>query len=755
MVNDDNFRGKIGRTFSESIPDWPDPPNTHDGASPNVLVILLDDTGFGNFGCYGSTIDTPNIDLLASGGLRYNNFHVTPLCSPTRASLLTGRNHHAVGMGALANAHNMGFPSRRALVSRHAGTLAEILREEGYSTYALGKWHLNPAEENSAAGPRHGWPLQRGFDRFYGFLPGATDQFYPELTYDNHSVYPPKTPEEGYHVTEDMVDHAIEFVNDQKSIHPNSPFFMYFAPGAMHEPHQAPKSYIEKYKGKFDEGWDVIRERYFKNQIALGIIPPNTSLAPRNPGVKAWSELSNDERTFMCRLQETWAGFLDHTDAEIGRLMTYLKSIDEFDNTIILLTADNGTSQGGGPTGVMYLGSGGGLGASNDGKTAVESRGRRLIQEDMTEMQNVLDDVGGPRSFTDIPWGWAQVGNTPLRWYKHDTHGGGIRVPLIIHHPDGIQPDGEIREQFHHVSDIAPTILEMLNVQPKARYEGYDQLPISGTSFAYSFDSNEIISRKPVQYFEMNGHRGLWHDGWKAVTRHQPNTSYDDDEWELYNLSEDFSETNNLALDEPEKLRELIEMWWVEAGRYGVLPLADASINAGGVSGHPGAFHENLHYRFANPMSHIPSSLAPQVGKGDWSLLADIQLIDRQTEGVVYSQGNVIDGFSLYVQDERLCFAHNAVGKSTIGSASLPQTEGRMTIGVTFAYNPTGRGGIATLVCDGDSIGAVTVPMNRNAQKNGVDIGKDVLSPITNLYQAPFAFTGLIYSVEVDITQRK
>jgi arylsulfatase len=326
---------------------------------------------------------------------------------------------------------------------------------------------------------------------------------------------------------------------------------------------------------------------------------------------------------------------------------------------------------------------------------------------------------------------------------------------LIIHHPNGIQPDGEIREQFHHVSDIAPTILEMLNVQPKARYEGYDQLPISGTSFAYSFDSNEIISRKPVQYFEMNGHRGLWHDGWKAVTRHQPNTSYDDDEWELYNLSEDFSETNNLALDEPEKLRELIEMWWVEAGRYGVLPLADASINAGGVSGHPGAFHENLHYRFANPMSHIPSSLAPQVGKGDWSLLADIQLIDRQTEGVVYSQGNVIDGFSLYVQDERLCFAHNAVGKSTIGSASLPQTEGRMTIGVTFAYNPTGRGGIATLVCDGDSIGAVTVPMNRNAQKNGVDIGKDVLSPITNLYQAPFAFTGLIYSVEVDITQRK
>ena len=464
------FGGRIGFTHEESEPHWDPPLPSHDGKSPNVLLVLLDDTGFGNLGCFGSTIETPNMDRLAENGLRYSNFHVTPLCSPTRASLLTGRNHHSVGMGAIANLHDSGYPNLRALLSRNSATLAEMLRDEGYSTFALGKWHLNPTEHNSAAGPRNGWPLQRGFDRYYGFLPGSTDQYYPELTYDNHPVYPPKTPEEGYHVTEDLVDRAIGFISDQKSIYPNMPFFMYFALGAMHFPHQVPKKYIDKYKGRFDEGWDIIRQQYFDRQLELGIIPEGTKLPPRNPGVKAWEEFEENEKKFMCRLQETWAGFLEHTDEQLGRLIDYLASISQLDNTIIVLTADNGTSQNGGPYGVTTLGPVPQRSAANNGQTIAAFSGNPLPEEDFSNIDEILDDIGGPKSYADIPWGWSQVGNTPLRWYKHDTHGGGVRVPLIVQYPEGIKDRGGIRNQFHHVSDITPTILEMLGIEPKSSY---------------------------------------------------------------------------------------------------------------------------------------------------------------------------------------------------------------------------------------------------------------------------------------------
>jgi len=717
-----------------------------------VVVILFDDTGFGNFGCYGSTIDTPNIDALAQNGLRYTNFHVTPLCSPTRASLLTGRNHHSVGMGSIGNYHDIGFPSQRALVSRHAATLAEMLREEGYATYALGKWHLNPSEQNSAAGPRHGWPLQRGFDRYYGFLAGATDQFYPELTHDNHPVDPPKRPEDGYHVTEDLVDHAIAFVSDQMSIYPNSPFFLYFALGAMHEPHHAPKEYIEKYRGHFDAGWDVIRQQWFERQLELGIIPPNTKLTPRNPGVKSWEELSQNERNFMCRLQETWAGFLEHSDAQIGRLIDYLESSGQLENTIIVLTADNGTSQNGGPTGVMHIGSSTALSATNEGLTQAESLGRTLRQEDMDEVQSRLDEIGGPRSFTDIPWGWSQVGNTPLKWYKQDVHGGGVRVPLIVRHGPSIKDAGGIREQFHHVSDVTPTILEMLGVEPRSSYQGYEQMPISGTSFAYTFEGSATPSRKTVQYFEMVGHRGIWSDGWKAVTRHVPGADYDEDDWELYHVAEDFSETENLAEQHPERLRALIDLWWLEAGRYGVLPLDDRTMERGGPSRHPGAFHENLSYHFSPPISHVPTALAPQVGRGDWVLTADIEVPDSSVEGVIFSQGSVIDGFSLFIQDGRLCFAHKALGKESFGhTEAIPQ--GRIKVGLRFERT-SGRTSHAIFIIDGEEAGTVEIPFSRNAGRGGVDIGRDVLSPITERYTAPFEFGGVIHSVDLEVTPR-
>ena len=377
MRASERFEGTIGRTYKESEPWWPPLPEDEHGERPNVLVVLFDDTGFAHFGCYGSTIDTPNIDALAADGLRFSNFHVTPLCSPTRASLLTGRNHHAVGMRTVANYHDGGFPNMRGSVSRHAGTMAEILQGQGYATYVLGKWHLNPAEESSAAGPFDNWPLQRGFDRFYGFLPGATDQFYPELTCDNHHIDPPKAPEQGYHVSEDLVDQAIGFLRDKRSNRPRQPFFMYFSLGAMHEPHQAPRPYVEKYRGRFDGGWDAVRQTYFERQQASGILPPGTELAPRNPGVVPWDDVPANEQRFGVRLQEAFAGFLDHTDAQIGRLIDYLREVGELDNTILVLTADNGTSQMGGPTGLMHAGMSSGRSASNDGRMVAEDRPRR------------------------------------------------------------------------------------------------------------------------------------------------------------------------------------------------------------------------------------------------------------------------------------------------------------------------------------------------------------------------------------------
>ena len=736
-----DFSGRIGTTYKDSEPDWPSPASS--GDTPNVVLIFLDDTGFANLGCYGSTIDTPNMDALAANGLRYSNFHVTPLCSPSRASLLTGRNHHAVGISTITGFGDSGYPNQRGKISRNAATLAEMLSDEGFVTFALGKWHLNPPTDDSAAGPFDEWPLQRGFNRFYGFLPGATDQFYPQLTHDNHPVPTPKTPEEGYHLTEDLVDHAIEYVNDLKSVRPDTPFFMYFAPGAMHFPHQAPKAYIEKYRGRFDEGWGVLRERYFQQQIELGVIPEGTCLPPNNPGVEPWETLTQNQKNFVCRLQETWSGFLDHTDAQIGRLMDHLRAIDQLDNTIVVLTADNGTSQGGGPFGVMNAGHGR-RNATNDGRTVGEKRGNPPREEDFDAIQEKLDDIGGPYSNSDIPWGWAQVGNTPLRWYKQDTHGGGVRVPMIVHYPPAIKDTGGVRNQFHYVTDVAPTILEMLNVKPQAQYRGYEQMPIAGTSLAYTF-TEDGPTQKPIQHFEMMGNRGLWKDGWKAVTRHEFNDDYDDDEWELYHLDEDFSESNNLAAAEPDRLKEMIELWWKEAERHGVLPMDD---RPGGrePKGQSGA----RSYRYFPPIGHISNKQSPAVAARNWSLSADVE-IQADTEGVIYSQGSFMNGFSLFIQDGALCIAHTVRGDATVCRAPSPLPSGRISVRIAFEPN-TDNTGLFTLMAEGQTIASVEIADTTSmTSMRGTDIGHDWDSPITNVYQAPFRFTGVIHSVDIRV----
>ena len=736
MPEREQFGGRIGRTLAESAPWWPEP---HDhGDRPNVVVILFDDLGYSHFGCYGSTIATPNIDSLAAGGLRFTNFHVTPMCSPTRAALLTGRNPHTVGMRAIAN-FDSGFPHQRACITSRAATVAEMLHAERYATYALGKWHLNPVEEASAAGPFDHWPLQKGFDRFYGFLGPETDQFHPELTYDNHHIDPPATPDDGYHLTEDLVDRAQAFLRDHQSIRPQQPFLLYVGLGATHAPHQAPAEYIERYRGKFDKGWDAVREEWFARQLELGIIPPDTQLAPRNPGVEPWAELSDNARSFMARLQETFAGFLEHTDAQIGRLVRYLDESGQLDNTLLLILADNGASQEGGAQGVSD-----------------SERSFNQLPDDLDEVQSRLGEIGGPRSNPNFPWGWAQAGNTPLRWYKQNTHGGGVRVPLIAHWPRGISDRGGIRRQFHYVTDILPTILEAVGAEAPAEHRGEPQIPVAGSSLRYAFDDPEAESSRHVQYFEHFGHRGIWIDGWKAVTWHPRGQSFDEDEWELYDLATDFSETNNLAAEQPQRLREMIDAWWVEAGKHGVLPLDDRTGELLGPSRRPGGFHEAGRYSYKHPISHLPSDIVPPLDGHSWTISADIERGGTDDEGVLIAYGTLYGGYSLYIQANRLHFHYNALGSHTDIAADAELPAGRCTVSVSMQGNGIRQPGNVTLQLDGEQIGGGTVPMQvRSHLARGGDIGADRLSPVADTYDAPFEFSALIHQVDVEIQRKR
>lgn len=735
MKQYERFDGVIGRTHADSTPWWPTPPHPGD-AAPNVVVILIDDLGFAQFGCFGSDIETPNVDRLAAGGLRFTNFHVTPVCSPTRAALLTGRNHHTVGMRSVSN-FSSGYPHMRGQVSNHAATMAEVLRDAGYATFGLGKWHLCQMENASAAGPFDQWPCQRGFDRYYGFLDGETDQFTPELIYDNHAVDPPATPEQGYHLSEDLVDHAIRFIHDSKSIRPDRPFFTYLAFGATHAPHQSPAAYLEKYRGRFDAGWDDARARWFARQVEMGLVPRDTTLAPRNPGVEPWDDLSTNQRRLACRLQEAFAAFLDHTDAQIGRLVAALERLGQLDNTAIFLLSDNGASQEGGPFGVLH-----------------EMKFFNFILESPDDAVARLDDIGGPSSHANYPWGWAQAGNTPFKWYKQNTHEGGVHVPLIVHWPAGVADGGGLRSQFHYVTDIAPSVYEITGVTPPAVYRGLEQMPLAGTSMRYCFDAAAANApgRKQVQYFEMMGHRAIWADGWKAVTRHQPGVSFDDDTWELYHVAEDRSECHDLAATMPEKLAELIALWWAEAEEYGVLPLDDRTIQLFGArfrerSPHP----ERRRYTYYPPLTSIPAQVCAQIGGRSWDLAATIER-PAGAGGVLYATGNRNSGASLFVQDDRLVFDYNCFGDHHVAVSTVPVPIGASVVGVRFRR--LAQGGEATLIIDGAPCGTVPVPfVMRMISSVGSSVGFDHGSPVSLRYDDEFAFQGDLRRVDIDLVK--
>lgn len=724
----EQFQGVIGRTVAESTPWWP-PHKQPPAGSPNIVIVLLDDTGFAHFGCYGSTIETPNIDRLAANGLRYTNFHTTALCSPTRACLLTGRNHHSVGMRGVSN-FDTGFPHMRGSISPHAATIAEMLREHGYATFAVGKWHLAPMHECSMAGPFDNWPLQRGFDRFYGFMQGETDQFHPELTIDNHHVDPPTGPEDGYHLSEDLVIQSMRMVRDLHSVRPDRPFFLYVAFGATHAPHQAPQAYLDKYRGRFDEGWDVARDRWFARQKEMGIVPPDTELAPRNPGVDEWNALDPTRQAFARRLQEAFAAFLDHTDAQIGRLADFLAELDLLDDTIFIVTSDNGASQEGLATGVMN-----------------EFSFFNLVAEDIDHIvEHRLDDIGGPHSHSNYPWGWAQAGNTPLKWYKQNTFGGGIRDPLVIHWPARIKDGGALRHQFHHVTDLVPTFLDVLEIKAPANYRGLDQMPVHGTSLAYTFDSSDVRSRKPVQYFEQFGHRGIWKDGWKAVTHHTKGEPFDDGEWELYHLDEDFSECRNLASEHPDVLRDLIDTWWTEAGRYGVLPLDDRSWELFGGTPRPGTPHAVDTYVYFPPVSHLPSDAAPRLGGRSWTITADLERPDGRGNGVIFAQGMHELGHTFYVEDGVLTYEYNYFGSRTLLRSPEELPTGAVTVSIEFER--TGPSGDLHLSVNGDLVDKQPLEkFVRMMGSTGVDVGRDALSAVSERYRGPFAYEGTISKI--------
>lgn len=585
MASDALPPGTIGRTFADSSPSWPEPVRAPRGA-PNVVYVLYDDLGWSDFSCFGSEISTPTADRLAAEGLRYTNFHVTPLCSPTRAAVLTGRNHHSAGMGLVPN-FSVGYPGYRGELHKSTATLGEMAQTQGYTTLGVGKWHLTPMNQFTGAGPFDQWPLQRGFDRWYGTPDGMTNQWKPDLIEDNRWIETPDDPD--YHFTADIVDHAIDMVRDQKNGDAEKPFFLYVAFCGVHFPHHVPRSYIDKYVPVFEKGWDQTRTDRLARQKELGLVAPDAELPERNPGVKAWEEYDEDARASMVRLQAAFAGMVEHTDEHLGRLVAALEEMGELDNTVFVLFSDNGASQEGGEVGSL--------------NSMRFFTGYTTPEDELAELRENRETIGEAQWVNNYGTGWSMASNTPLKRFKQDTHGGGVRSPLIVRWPREIADPGGIRTQFHHAVDLTPTMLDITGLELPASVKGVEQKPLEGTSLRYTFRSGDEPSRKDTQYFEMNGQRAIWQDGWKAVTHHAPElepilvllgdaasvTDFDADRWELYHLDEDWNELNDLAQAEPERLAMLVDRWWKEAEAHDVLPLGAiiGGMRGGPMSGRP------------------------------------------------------------------------------------------------------------------------------------------------------------------------
>lgn len=706
--------------------------------APNVMYIVMDDLGFAQLGCYGSHINTPNIDRLASEGLRYNNFHTTAICSATRASLLTGANHHAVGIGSVCEM-TTGCTNAQGYIDRAYGTTAELLKEYGYATYCVGKWHLSVVQASS--GPYDQWPLARGFDRYYGFLQAEMDQYHPILIRDNTEVEPPKTPKEGYHLSADLADNAIDYIYQHDLAYPEQPFFLYLAFGAMHAPHQAPREYIDRYKGKFDEGWDVIRQKWFENQKRLGIIPENAELTERNECAPAWDSLTEEQKRLYARFMEVYAGFLEYTDEQIGRVIRYLEEAGKLDDTVIVFLSDNGASGEGGRQGRFNCLSGIDLSSTSE--------------EELKLALDNIDKIGTEYAQNHYPTGWANAGNTPFQWYKTWTHEGGVKDPLIIRYPKLIKDAGGIRGQYHHVSDVTPTILDILGVEKPAFIKGVAQKPFTGTSFKYTLADPTAEDQKHVQYYEIFGNRGIYKDGWKAVTSHTFNETYEEDVWELYHVAEDYSEKHDVAAQYPEKVQELKEEFLIEAARNNVFPMLKGAAHAKPESsltlfGDKRIVPESvLEYKnIRKPHDLVLPPMKTSLDLASHEIIAEIERDSTEDDGVIFCCGDRFGGTTFFIKDNRLHYVYNRNLLSFYRAESdIEVPAGKSVIKYTFGRR--GLSAVVSIFINDQKVGETYVEKFSHQKGPNLTIKADRHIPVCEDYASPFEFKGKIHKLTI------
>ncbi len=761
------FQGKIKLDIRDSEADWgPYAAPTAPPDAPNVLYLVWDDTGIATWDCFGGLVDMPAMRRIADKGVRLSQFHTTALCSPTRASLLTGRNATSVGMATIEEFTD-GFPNCHGRIPFETALLSEVLAERGWNTYCVGKWHLTPLEESNLASTKRHWPLSRGFERFYGFMGGETDQWYPELVYDNHPVAPPATPEEGYHLSKDLADKTIEFIRDAKVIAPEKPWFSYVCPGAGHAPHHVFKEWADKYAGKFDMGYEAYRDLVLENQKRLGIVPPDTELSPMNPyldvkgpngepwplqdTVRPWDGLTDDEKRLFARMAEVFAGFLSYTDAQIGRILDYLEESGQLDNTLIVVISDNGASGEGGPNGSVN-----------------ENKFFNGYIDTVDESMRYFDTLGSPDTYNHYPIGWAMAFNTPYKLFKrYASHEGGIADTAIISWPNGIAAHGEVRDNYVNVADVTPTVYDLLGIEPPAEVRGIPQRPLEGVSFKAALEDSSADTGKTTQFYAMLGTRGIWRNGWFANTVHAATPSgwshFDKDRWELFHIESDRSQCRDLAAVEPAKLAELQELWFSEAAKYNGLPLADLNVFETLLRDRPYLMRDRQTFTYYPGTAEVGIGAGVELRGQSFSVLAEVDVESAGAEGVLFKQGAGHGGHVLFVQDGRLQYVYNFMGEDEQWVSALdPLPLGRHVFGVRYDRTGTVEGshtplGVIELRID-DAVVANRPdvrahPGTFGLAGGGVAVGRNAGQPVSNRYRAPYPFVGgTIAKVVVDIS---
>ena len=761
------FNGKIELDIRDSEPDWgPYAAPTAPEGSPNILYLVWDDTGIATWDCFGGLVEMPTMGRIAERGVRLSQFHTTALCSPTRASLLTGRNATTVGMATIEEFTD-GFPNCNGRIPADTALLSEVLNERGYNTYCVGKWHLTPLEESNLAATRRHWPLSRGFERFYGFMGGETDQWYPDLVYDNHQVAPPATPEEGYHLSKDLADKTIEFIRDAKVIAPDKPWFSYVCPGAGHAPHHVFKEWVDRYAGRFDMGYERYREIVLENQKKLGIVPADTELSPINPyldvtgpngepwppqdTVRPWESLTDEEKRLFARMAEVFAGFLSYTDEQIGRILDYLEASGQLDDTIIVVISDNGASGEGGPNGSVN-----------------EVKFFNGYIDTVEESIKHIDNLGGPDTYPHYAIGWAMAFNTPYKLYKrYASHEGGIADTAIISWPNGIKAHGEVRDNYINVCDVTPTIYDLVGIAPPDQVAGVAQKPLDGVSFKAALDDSSAATGKDTQFYSMLGTRGIWHKGWFANTVHAATPAgwshFDQDSWELYHIEADRSQCHDLAADHPDKLEEMQKLWFEEAGKHNGMPLADLNILETMMRWRPYLTGERKSFTYYPGSAEVGMGAAAEPRGQSISVLAEVRIDTTGVEGVLFKQGGGHGGHVLFVQDGRLHYVYNFMGDEEQGvssSGAVPLgahifgVEYRRTGTVANSHTPLGD---VTLYIDGDAVASRSDvkahPGTFGLAGATISVGRNSGSAVSSTFKAPYAFVGgTIAQVNVDLS---